>query len=275
MNRFDQLRAYYRFKSHYPIKATVFPWKRRKSKRQLSVDAVTEIVRTSENIIVPVCSNESETRHVQIKGHIDTAMYWVIQRYVKQGSLAMDIGANYGYISALMADKVGDTGQVYAFEPNTDLHPYARRLFSLNRLFNIEIYECACSDSEGEGRFAVDKGDHTMSKIAEEGERVVPLRTLDSIVAKNTKSVSFLKIDVEGYEASVLKGSLKCLTESRPVLVFETGLHSQEDINCINGLLDSAKYEVIGVINDWGITASELTLNMTAKTHCNVLALPL
>lgn len=239
------------------------------------MDTITEVVRTSENILVPVCSNESETRRVQIRGQIDAAMYWVIQRYAKPGSLAIDIGANYGFMSALMADIVGETGQVYAFEPNTDLHPYAKRLFSLNRLSIIEIFECACSDREGTVNFAIDNSDHTMSKINENGERIVPLRMLDSILVKNTRPVSFIKIDVEGHEACVLKGSMKCLTMHRPVLVFETGLHSEEDIECINSLLNAANYEVIGVINDWGITASSLTLNMTKKTHCNVLALPL
>ena len=274
-DKFNKLRAYYRFKTHFPIGAIVLPWVRKRVKKLLKASNVKELVRTEGNLLIPVRSDESVFRRIQETGSVDPGMEWIIKRYVKQGTVAIDVGANMGFISILMADRIGDDGEVYAIEPNIKLHSYIRRLFDINALENLKLIYCACSDKQGIARFKVDISDHTKSMVTDTGGLEINVMPLDSILAENSKTVSFVKIDVEGHEPNVLVGSKKTLSIHKPTLVFETGLHSPSDIEKINKILDDIGYDVIGIIKNWGIEEKALMMDMTEKTHCNVLALPI
>jgi FkbM family methyltransferase len=53
------------------------------------------------------------------------------------------------------------------------------------------------------------------------------------------KKIDLIKIDVNGFELSVLKSMIKCIKRDRPVLLLETG----NDINKINNLLKKLSYK--------------------------------
>lgn len=269
-----QLRAYNRFRRLYPTWAAWFPWFRRSVKRFLRRNVVEELIRTDNDFLIPVDSSEATTRRVQVQGTYDPGLEWIIRRYAKPGTAAIDVGANLGFLSLAMADRVGGAGRVYAIEPNPALHDYFTRLLHLNAIDNVELARCACSQTAGTVRFATDRADHTQSRIAEDGGCEVETRPLDAILAANSLPVSLLKIDVEGHEPDVLAGARATLLRHRPTVVFETGLHTAEQVEAIARLLEETEYDVIGVINEWGIEERPLSTNMTEKSHCNVLALP-
>lgn len=270
----EKIRAYYRFKDNYSMGSTILPWVRKRVKSTLKKNVVKELVRTRSNFLVPVSSIDLATRHVQIRGSIDLSMEWIIRRYVKQGTVAVDVGANVGFLSLCMAEQVGNIGKVYSIEPNINLHSYIKELLYLNAIKNVQIVHCACSDAEGPVRFEIDESDHSKSRIGDKGKYEIKAMPLDTILAENDNIISFIKVDVEGHEPSVLAGAITTLKTHRPTLVFETGAHSESDISKINNILEETQYDVIGVINDWGIEEKALTGRMTNKTHCNVLALP-
>ena len=145
----EKLRAYYRFKDNYPMGSIILPWVRKRVKLFLKKNAVKELVRTCNNFLVPVSSIDSATSHVQVRGSIDPSMEWIIRRYVKQGTVAVDVGANLGYLSLCMADQVGYIGKVYSIEPNSNLHSHIKELLYFNAFNYVEIVHCACSDKEG------------------------------------------------------------------------------------------------------------------------------
>jgi FkbM family methyltransferase len=251
----------------------LLPWVRRRLKTTLRKNDVKELVRTESNLLIQVGSNEPATRRIQVRGSIDPIMEWTIRRYARTGTVAVDIGANLGLLSLVMADRVGPEGTVYAIEPNTKVYPYAKTLFHLNAIKNVKWLDCACSDKEETVRFHLDDSDHTKSRISAEGEYEIRTLPLDLILAKNDKPLSLIKIDVEGHELKVLGGSIKTLKVEKPALVFEVGLHSQNEIAGINDILKAVGYDVIGVLADWGVEQKPLSDIMTRKTHCNVLAL--
>ncbi len=272
--KLDRLRSYYRFKDHFPMGFAILPWARKRLKKTLQKKIIRELVRTESNLLIPVNSGEPATSRVQVKGSIDPGMEWIIRRYVKKNTVAVDIGANLGLLSLVMADQAGPDGNVYAIEPNIKLHSYIKALFHLNALENAILLSCACSDSEGTVRFDVNDSDHTMSMISDSGKYEIKTLPLDAVMSGNKKPVSFIKIDVEGHEVSVMVGAKNTILTHRPTIVFETGLHSQNDIDNINDILSECKYDVVGVIKDWGIEKKTLTANITEKKHCNILALP-
>ncbi|WP_157117794.1 FkbM family methyltransferase [Oceanicoccus sagamiensis] len=274
-SKLDKLRAFYRFKQDYPFGKFLFPWFRQRIKSELGKSSIGELVRTGNDFLVPVSPLEPATRRVQCRGSIDTGMEWVIKRYAKRNTLAVDVGANVGLLSLLMADSVGDSGRVLAIEPNESLLDYAKYLFQLNAVDNVQVISGVCSDKQGTLQFTIDKDHHSKSMVVKGGEVLVESFTLDTLVEGVEQKVSFIKIDVEGHESQVIKGALAILKHQKPVLVFETGMHTDDDIAQINRMLDDAGYKVIGVIMDWGVDEKSLTETMTDKSHCNVLALPI
>lgn len=133
-------------------------------------------------------------------------------RHVKERRVAVDIGAHVGLWSRVLAMKFD---RVEAFEPM----PAHRDCFVLNvTAENVILHPYALGASEGEARMATFHGNSGHSHVAETGEILVPMRTLDSF---GLKDVDFVKIDCEGYERHVLLGAVETLKRSKPTLIVE------------------------------------------------------
>jgi FkbM family methyltransferase len=153
---------------------------------------------------------------------------WLTQ-HLKEGDVALDIGAYYGVYSILMAVKCGQTGHVVAFEPD----PYAREVLLKNLNLNpsvkrpvIEAY--ACSESSGEATL-FSRGGNSQSSLARSAVEFSPthkseefrvrLVTIDSyLLENNLPEPRWVKIDAEGAEIRILKGATKLLDGNSGIL---------------------------------------------------------
>jgi FkbM family methyltransferase len=149
-----------------------------------------------------------------------------IARIARPGDTVVDVGANIGFMTSLMAKAVGHQGCVFAFEPHPGLH---LRLLENVRQFadrfsgRVIAEAVALSDSEGEENlvfdsalFASNSGSAGLcdSSFAQGAETVrVVTAKLDRFIV-DTK-VALLKIDVEGAELRVLRGAERALRERR------------------------------------------------------------
>jgi FkbM family methyltransferase len=149
-------------------------------------------------------------------------------RILAPGGQVIDAGANIGYMTMLFAARVGKGGVVYSFEP----HPRVRatllrnvaNLSQAGKAGRVVVHECALGDSTGQADlietdyFAINEG---TAKIAGAGEASltnvrrhrVALEMVDDLFP--TQSIALMKIDVEGFEANVLKGADRLLSEGR------------------------------------------------------------
>ncbi len=147
---------------------------------------------------------------------------------VNRNKQAIDIGANKGVYTHLLARLVPF---VHAFEPN----PKMFNVLTRGLPENARSYEIALSDQSGSGELLVPKLQGSTSgrrrayanlgaslsrqKVqGEHGVVQIETRTLDSYALDN---VGFIKIDVEGYEHSVLKGAKETLMHCRPIMLIE------------------------------------------------------
>jgi FkbM family methyltransferase len=152
-----------------------------------------------------------------------------IARLVQPGWTCADVGAHHGVFTRLLADLVGESGHVVAFEA----HPAnARRLRrSLrSRLRNRVIVEnLAVTDGAAE-RVALHPGrgrattEWNIVGADVEGrptpaELEVRATSLDAYFGG--RPLEFVKVDVEGAEAAVLRGMTKLLRERKPILALE------------------------------------------------------
>jgi FkbM family methyltransferase len=145
---------------------------------------------------------------------------------IKPGSVVYDIGANVGYYTLLASVLSGEKGKVFAFEPLPRNVDYLRKHVEINHLTNVDIFEAAVSDYEGEAFF--DLGASTaMGHLAERGEIRVKMVALDDLLEGNKiQPPDFIKIDVEGAEYEVLKGARVLLNKFHPILFLDT--HQRE-----------------------------------------------
>jgi FkbM family methyltransferase len=178
---------------------------------------------------------EDVTVFIDPGNDIENQMVWgdyqsdvsrAIRYFVKPGDFCVDVGANTGPVTLLLAKLTGPTGKVLSIEPGP---PYYKRLLTnldLNPSFKkiVTTVNMGISDSDGMLLWAADP-EHTWNAgflNVTEGTSV-PVTTLDACIKQlGWSKLDFVKIDVEGMELEVLKGSQETLKKFRPKVLFET-----------------------------------------------------
>lgn len=160
-----------------------------------------------------------------LSGAYDRDSVEVIRHYVHVGDYCMDIGANVGALTLLLAKLVRPSGRVYAFEPGP---PTYKRLIT-NVGLNPELQHVVIpaniglSDSAGELYWSEDMNNRGNAWLLGDSGTRVDVQTLDSYAAgKNLQRLDYVKIDVEGMELEVLKGGTTVISTFKPIIYFET-----------------------------------------------------
>lgn len=142
-----------------------------------------------------------------------------------------DVGSNIGTISVWLA-KIFPKGQIYCFEAQPQVYYQLCGNISINNLFNVDAFNLAVSSETGflefkEPNYFKNNDFGTFSLIEEKIDtssktKVVQSTTLDMFVSNyQIKKVDLIKIDVEGMDLNVLKGSVNILNEFLPVIYIE------------------------------------------------------
>ena len=133
----------------------------------------------------------------------------------------VDVGSHCGFWSLMFADRFES---VYAIEPAQYQFELLVRNVKFNSMANITPIRLALSDSEGLSALHVMgmSGGNNMIDVPREP----PMRTEQVSVTMLDRlalpQIGMIKIDVEGHEYEVLKGSMKTIERDRPVLVIES-----------------------------------------------------
>jgi FkbM family methyltransferase len=150
----------------------------------------------------------------------------VVADIIKPGFTAIDVGANIGIYSLVMGKLVGNCGKVFSFEPATESFASLIDHIQRNGLRNIVLpYQLLVGDKSGKC-FFVEEGTNGTNRIggspfqSQRAKTVLKeMITLDEFFIKEGISPDFIKIDVEGYEMSVLKGAHNIMGSKRcPIL---------------------------------------------------------
>lgn len=151
-----------------------------------------------------------------------------ITAILKPGGVAVDVGANVGWHSLLMATLVGPSGQVHAFEPNPTTRERLAGDCHRNGFLHARVDGRALADRDGRLAFiapqAGDLWDGTGRLVSGSvaDARAVTCTSLDRFVEEQgIGRLDLLKIDVEGWELSVLRGARNVLEVFRPSIIFE------------------------------------------------------
>jgi FkbM family methyltransferase len=175
-------------------------------------------------------SDEGFGANVLLDGYWESWLTRFMARTVRPGATVVDVGANYGYYSVLLADLVGPEGRVYAVEPNPDAASLLTRSLALNGFSaRATVEELALgSGDEAQAVLFVPEGEpKNAALIAGEemaqsgGRRVkVRVRSLDSLLGSDVP-IDFIKIDAEGGEEAIIEGMERILATRPPPMVLE------------------------------------------------------
>ena len=152
--------------------------------------------------------------------HITSEMH----TYVKPGDIVLDIGANIGLHTILLAKITGAYGQVYAFEPIPSIYTQLEKSIEKNNIKNIRVGKFALGEKKEELYININLGCVASSSILDKDVSnmttniKIQVRTLDSL---NLQKVDFIKLDVEGYEWNVISGGMNTIKRYKPTIIFE------------------------------------------------------
>jgi FkbM family methyltransferase len=201
----------------------------------------------------------------------------VVQRIVQPGHYCVDVGANVGGISFLIAASAGAGGKVLSFEPSPATFARLSRNIALNPSLTgrLTAVQAGLADKPGELRLVEDETVPGNAALYATGGTVIPVTTLDAAVAQHGfPRVDFIKIDVEGMEYEVMLGAAATLGTSHPVMYFETMTQNESargspQFALIESLLLPLGYQLFDVTRAGHITP------VSVRNHGdNTLAVP-
>lgn len=155
----------------------------------------------------------------------DEKEYNLLSSWVSENDWVIDVGANIGHYTAKLSELVGSQGRVVAFEPV----PATFELLAANSTRfshrNITLMNIAASDSTAILGMEIPKFDsgldnYYMANITS-GESSLNIMTIPIDNLHLHTRVSFVKIDAEGHELSVLKGMQQLIKRDKPVVLAE------------------------------------------------------
>ena len=157
----------------------------------------------------------------------------VLRGIIQPGDFVLDIGANIGTYAIPLAQMVGPSGFVYAFEPQRQVFNILCANIAMSGAYNITAHKNGVGKAPGTARiplFALDVQENNfgVSVLADEASRgdIVSVIAVDDL---HLMRCDFIKIDVEGMEAEVLTGARETIDKFRPVMWVENDKKGKGD----------------------------------------------
>lgn len=134
-------------------------------------------------------------------------------------SIIIEAGGHIGDTTFFMStylNYIDKKSLIYVFEPDISKCNYIQDIININKITNIKIFNVGISNKFLNG--SLDKKAHAGAWTIKDGNdfKIVPL---DSINYKY--KVSFIKLDVEGFEYNALLGAKKIINVFNPILCIE------------------------------------------------------
>ena len=216
------------------------------------------------------------------------------KKFIKQGDLVIDIGANIGDTTVPMALAAGSSGITLGFDPN----PYVYKILEINASLNKEkqniiplLNAISVKDEDfyyvsSEASFS--NGAISPTKESKHGKFVYPnkikginlLQFLEKNYLDKLNVFSFIKIDTEGYDKEIIKSIHDLIEKYKPTIVAESfGDSTDEEKIELYDVIAKHGYEIF-YFEDFDIYAKIIKLENSReitnwKKTINIYAIPM
>ena len=175
------------------------------------------------------------TPHFCMDGYWESWITVALARTIRPGWNCLDIGANHGYYTLIMADAVGRQGRVAPVEPTPRLAELLRQTLDVNGFPDVPVVQKAASRTGGDTLRLVVPPHRSMnaslSAVAGPADAVFDVETVTvDALTRDWPRVDLIKIDVEGAEEAVWEGMQWTIEQNpRLVVILELNVERYED----------------------------------------------
>lgn len=215
------------------------------------VGGIKVVVPDSLNLITPyVICEQGDWFEDEIK---------FVRHVLQPGQRTIDIGANYGLFALSMAQSVGETGRVWAFEPASSTASYLAESVVANGFNQIVIDQRGLSSDEGTVRLSLNDNAELNEILRDDAPpcnaETIQITSLDLLQQEHDWSpIDFVKIDAEGEEARIIAGGATFFAQNSPLVQYEVKAD------------DALHFELVEAFKEIGYTSYRLIpgLNLLA-----------
>jgi len=199
----------------------------------ISLLGLRGVIRSSEERLVrtkingkpySISSDDDYLDHVE--GEFEPEMVSLFKSLIQPTDTVLDIGANIGCTSLLFGDLAR---KVYSFEPSPTTHRWLVQNVRMAKLNNVEpinlglgkdagTFELTFAPNNRSGGFV---SNLTNASEGHQVEQITIAKGDDFIREHQIAKVDFIKIDVEGFEQSVIEGLAETIAREQPIVVLE------------------------------------------------------
>ena len=163
----------------------------------------------------------------------------VFRDRLRRGMHVLDIGANIGYYTMLSASLVQSQGSVTAIEPNPDSTRLLEASRRANSFDNVTVFQVAAGREPGLLVMHGSYSDAMTTAVPADATALinsttVPCFRVDDLIAR-TKSIDFVKVDVQGAEYNALLGASALIKRCHPTIVSEFSPDVMPGISGVDG----------------------------------------
>jgi FkbM family methyltransferase len=183
----------------------------------------------------------------------DKKVYETAIRYIKEDSIVLDVGANFGQLSVLFSKYKKDV-EVYSFEASSYIFKILDKNIKINNA-NIKPFNNLVGNQTKQNQFIkksnISKfntyGSNMIKKVEFNANNNLDIEKINSIKIDDIifdKKISLIKIDVQGYDLEVLKGAKNTILKGQMPVIFEYEKDFEHDFNYTFNSFEKFIYEI-------------------------------
>jgi FkbM family methyltransferase len=224
------------------------------------------------------------SRAIAIRGSREEQLHHLLNGELGPGDVVVDLGANIGYYTIMMAKISGPNGRIYAMEPEPRNFEMLKANVAINRMSEqVQLFNCGADEHCGQATMYVSHQSNLHSLIPNPREidnqersasQTITIDVVDLTTFLDDKLVvNLIRMDIEGSEVAVLKGLIPAIDRGifGGKIVFEAHFPKYQDGHNIRQPLEqlfARGYKVRALtsndenssrIKDYGYTPSTLT----------------
>lgn len=172
-----------------------------------------------------VLVESDDTYLTSIGREFEPAMVELFKTFVEPEMVVMDVGGNIGLTALLFSELARE---IHVFEPSPSTHAILERNLANGNADNVITYNLGLGTEAGTALITRAQDNRAGAFVSDSPTRIsghvsesIVLDTLDAVCDRQGVDPDFIKIDVEGFEESVLRGGARVLKRKKPVVVME------------------------------------------------------
>jgi FkbM family methyltransferase len=182
----------------------------------------------------------------------------IARQYIKPGTVALDVGANFGQMSILFSNMVGANGKVFSFDADDFVFEILKKNIEANERTAriVPIYGAVHDVANQTLYFPVQDfrryGSYGSYGIDYNGTNGRPVSTLTIDSLEIVGPISFMKVDIQGGDLQGMKGARKTIEKHKMPIIFEFDQDLQDDFKL-------SFQEYVDFVRDIGYTFARVT----------------